>query len=160
MASNGWASHPWIEYQQDSPVSVYWGGEGCHVNCLRHGGSTSSQDGTVMMLKAILIPKPSNQLYQHFCKFFFPSLRCHLPSGKTMWLCPEHQQSSRVTVLGSDVTSENPIEIVTESSLIAALRLHEESEYVKVKPWTEVWNDCIPKKKPGMSPKKYLFLNS
>ena len=27
-----------------------------------------------------------------------------MPSGKTMWLCPEHQQMSRVAVLTDDVT--------------------------------------------------------
>ena len=24
--------------------------------------------------------------------------RCHLPSGKTLWLCPEHQKLPRITV--------------------------------------------------------------
>ncbi len=27
--------------------------------------------------------------------------RCHLPSGKVVWLCPDHQKGERVTVLGS-----------------------------------------------------------
>ena len=30
-------------------------------------------------------------------------VRCHLPNGKTMWLCPEHQKMTRVTVLTNDV---------------------------------------------------------
>lgn len=29
--------------------------------------------------------------------------RCHLPNGKTMWLCPEHQKMTRVTILTNDV---------------------------------------------------------
>ena len=27
--------------------------------------------------------------------------RCHLPSGKVVWLCPEHQKTDRVTVLAT-----------------------------------------------------------
>ena len=27
--------------------------------------------------------------------------RCHLPSGKVVWLCPDHQKADRVTVLAT-----------------------------------------------------------
>ena len=28
--------------------------------------------------------------------------RCHLPSGKVLWLCPEHQKAERITILSED----------------------------------------------------------
>jgi hypothetical protein len=35
-------------------------------------------------------------------------LRCHLASGKTLWLCGEHQKRDRITILSNDVADVVP----------------------------------------------------
>ncbi|XP_050400370.2 uncharacterized protein LOC126817438 [Patella vulgata] len=48
--------------------------------------------------------------------------RCHLPNGKTIWLCEEHQKTMRVTVLSNEVlTSVNMVNegLVTDYMLNA-----------------------------------------
>ena len=67
-----------------------------------------------------------------------------------MWLCGEHQRDSRITVLSSETvttTHHHVIEPDKESSLLAALRLHEENNFALVKPLMAVWGD-MPKPKP------------
>ena len=35
------------------------------------------------------------------CQTLMERSRCHLPSGKVVWLCPDHQKADRVTVLAT-----------------------------------------------------------
>lgn len=65
----------------------------------------------------------------HLCVLHFPCLyfhnRCHLPSGKNLWLCPKHRVGERITILSDGVgeVAPNVIEstnFVTEGTKTAA----------------------------------------
>jgi len=36
-------------------------------------------------------------------------VRCHLPSGKTVWLCAEHQKQDGATILSDEVADVNAV---------------------------------------------------
>ena len=59
--------------------------------------------------------------------------RCYLPSGKVLWLCPEHQKIPRVTLLEDADFDGDYSEIDTpEASLLQNLRLLQEPKKVKL----------------------------
>ena len=53
-------------------------------------------------------------LFIYLVKYLFVPLfiRCYLPSGKVLWLCPEHQKLPRVTILDDQ---EDQDEILDEA---------------------------------------------
>ncbi len=55
----------------------------------------------------------------------FSPLRCHLPSGKYLWLCRNHQKLPRVTVISDDMEEidQSGIDAATpEYQLLTQLR--------------------------------------
>ncbi|XP_064626432.1 uncharacterized protein LOC135487048 [Lineus longissimus] len=58
--------------------------------------------------------------------------RCYLPSGKFLWLCPEHQKLPRVSKLEVIVSDPAPHDTVSDYQLIEDLKVYQ--ELVTVKP--------------------------
>ncbi len=61
----------------------------------------------------------------HVTKTIFLLVRCHLPNGKTIWLCPEHRKLTRVTILANDLLLSNAnsgrnVEVVEDAILLHA----------------------------------------
>ena len=57
------------------------------------------------------------------------SFRCYLPTGLIRWLCPEHQEGHRITVLGSDsggATDSNEYVNEDDIALLEAITRHAE----------------------------------
>lgn len=89
-----------------------------------------------------------------FLNFKYVLLRCHLPTGKTQWLCEKHQNGPRITKLSTESASRDEVRRVLFEEDVQFRELIEKSPIYKKK------RAMVSQKKSVNLPTKGMFLIS